>query len=90
MKISTCHHPLQILDLRENRAHEAPPPHTYLCSPEVLGGVLPLIDNENIWDITSLGSFEQKEGQSLFWAKHCSAAVKKMLGKISLEFLSQS
>lgn len=76
--------------MRENGAHEAPLPHTYLSSPEVLGGVLPLIDSENVWDLTSLGSFEQKEGQSLFWAKHCGAAMKKMHSKISLEFLSQS
>lgn len=89
MKISTYHHPPQILDLTENGAHEAPPPHTYLSSPEVRGAVLPLTDSENIWDITSLGSFEQK-GQNLFWAKHCSAAMKKMRGKISLEFPSQS
>lgn len=89
-KISTYHYPPQILNLRENTAHEALPPHTYLFSPEVLGGVMLLIDSENVWDIASLGSFEQKEGQSLFWAKHCSAAMKKMCRKISLEFLSQS
>ena len=90
MKISTYHHPPQILYLRENGARDLPSPHTYLSSPEVLCGILPLIDSENVWDITSLGSFEKKEGQSLFWCKHCSAAVKKTCGKISLEFLSQS